>query len=273
MDRYAVVGHPVAHSRSPLIHRRFAEACGQTMSYEAIPIAPGEFSARLTELHAQGYRGLSVTLPFKAEACALALPLSARAQAAGAVNTLIATADGWSGDNTDGIGLVSDLQRLAIALRGKRVLLLGAGGAARGVIGALLAEGPRELTVANRNPWKPEALAAAFKDAGPIRPCTFLALKGDRYDLVINATSAGHSAQAPVLPSGLLEPDAVAYDLSYGPAFAPFAAWAQAQGLPVHDGLGMLVAQAVEAFERWRGVRPEPAVALAVLNELRAERR
>jgi shikimate dehydrogenase len=193
---------------------------------------------------------------------------SERAERAGAVNTLLRGEAGWHGDNTDGIGLVRDLRHnLGAAIAGKRVLVLGAGGAARGILEPLLAEQPAELVVSGRNPWRPEELAAAFKALGPIRPCTHLALKGDRFDLVLNATSAGHQGEAPRLPPGLLAPGALAYDLNYGEAARPFLDWARSAGAAqATDGLGMLVEQAAEAFQLWRCVRPDTA---AVLAELR----
>jgi shikimate dehydrogenase len=193
---------------------------------------------------------------------------SERAERAGAVNTLIRREHGWHGCNTDGVGLVNDLRNLGVPLAGKRILVLGAGGAARGILEPLLAGKPAELVLSSRNPWKPEELAAVFKPHGPIRPCTHLALKGDRFDLILNATSAGHEGEVPRLPPGLFAPDALAYDLNYGAAAKPFLDWAQAQGAARGtDGLGMLVEQAAEAFQLWRGVRPETA---PVLAELRA---
>jgi shikimate dehydrogenase len=268
-DRYAVLGQPVAHSKSPLIHARFAARTGQTLSYEAIEVAPEALAAALAKFHAEGWAGFNLTVPHKQAAAALCVECSEVAERAGAVNTLIRSDSGWIGDNTDGLGLVRDLRaNLGVAIAGKRVLLLGAGGAARGCIAPLLAEQPAELVVSNRNPWKPEALAEQFRALGNIVPRTHLSLKGDRYDLVLNATSAGHDGALPRLPDGLLAAGAAAYDLNYGPAAQPFLDWARAQGAAqVSDGLGMLVEQAAEAFQRWRGLRPETA---AVLAELRA---
>lgn len=257
-ERYAVIGQPVAHSLSPRIHPQFAAQTHETLSYEAIETAPAELAARLAGLHAQGYRGLNVTLPHKTAVAALCQSVSARAQRAGAVNVLMRTATGWRGDNTDGEGLLRDLARLGVALPGRRVLLLGAGGAARGVIEPLLLAGPAELVVSNRNPWKPEELAEAFKGIGRLRPCTHLALKGDRYDLVINATSAGHAGTLPRLPGLLLAPGAACYDLSYGAAHEPFRAWAATQGAAlIADGLGMLLEQAAASYALWRGRHPQ----------------
>lgn len=270
MDRYAVIGHPVAHSRSPLIHARFAAQTQQALNYEALDVAPEDLTATLTRLHGEGvFKGFNITLPHKLAVMPLCETVSERAQLAGAVNTLIRTDGGWRGDNSDGEGFITDLTRnLGVAVAGKRVLVLGAGGAARGILKPLLDQQPAELVLSNRNPWKPEDLAPQFQAYGPIRPCTHLALKGDTFDLVVNATSAGHSGQMPRLPGQLLAAGGVCYDLSYGRAFEPFAAWARSQhAAAVHDGLGMLVEQAAVSFELWRGVRPQTA---AVLAELRA---
>lgn len=268
LDRYAVIGQPIAHSKSPFIHAAFARATGQTLAYEALEVAPEALAGLLKNLHAEGWCGLNVTLPHKTAVAALCESVSERAEKAGAVNTLIRSPSGWQGDNTDGAGFVADLERLGIALAGQRVLLLGAGGAARGIIAPLLARGPQRLAVSNRNPWKPEELAERFKSLGPIVPRTHLSLKGDTYDVIINATSAGHTGALPRLPGQLLAVGGAAYDLSYGTAHAPFAQWAKAQGAGViADGLGMLVAQAAEAFSIWRRVRPEIAPVLASLRQ------
>jgi len=257
MDRYAVIGQPIAHSRSPQIHTLFATATDQPLSYEAIAVPPDQLVDTLQSLHQQHYLGLNVTLPHKTDVMGLCEHLTDRAQQAGAVNTLLRTDQGWRGDNTDGEGLIRDLARLGYAVRHQRVLVLGAGGAVRGILGPLLSEQPAELVVSNRNPWKPEALAEQFKPVGTLRPCTHLALKGDRFDLIIHATSAGHSGGFPKLPGQLLADGGACYDLSYGQAHAPFQAWARAQNAKrIADGLGMLVEQAASAFECWRGVRP-----------------
>jgi len=268
LDRYAVIGQPIAHSKSPFIHAAFARASGQKLSYEALEVAPEVLADTLKQLHAEPYLGLNVTLPHKTAVAALCESVSDRAERAGAVNTLTRTDTGWAGDNTDGAGFIADLDRLGIAVEGKTVLLLGAGGAARGLIAPLLARQPRELAVSNRNPWKPEELAERFKSLGNIVPRTHLSLKGDTFDLIINATSAGHSGAMPRLPGRLLAAGGAAYDLSYGAAHAPFRAWAQSQGAAViADGLGMLVAQAAEAFALWRRIRPEVVSVLTSLRE------
>lgn len=268
MDRYAVLGQPIAHSLSPRIHSLFAAQSGAHLRYEAIEVAPDDLDEHLAGLHAQGYAGLNLTLPHKAAAVPLCESRSERAERAGAVNTLISTKTGWRGDNTDGIGLVRDLlHNLGLAVAGKRVLVLGSGGATRGILEPLLAQQPAELVVSGRNPWKPEELAAAFKSLGPIRPCTHYALKGDRYDLILNATSAGHQCETPRLPPALFAPGALAYDLNYGKAAQPFLEWAGSAGAARStDGLGMLVEQAAEAFLLWRGVRPETGPVLAALR-------
>jgi len=268
MDRYAVLGQPVAHSKSPRIHAAFAASLGHTLTYEAHEIAPDELAASLARFHAEGWAGFNLTVPHKQAGAALCESRSEAAEAAGAVNTLIRTATGWQGDNTDGAGLVRDLVvNLGLSIKGRRVLILGAGGAARGIVGPLLAQGPAELAISNRNPWKPEEIAAAFKPKGNIVPRTHLSLKGDRYDLILNATSAGHSGAVPRLPPQLFAAGGVAYDLNYGPAAAPFLDWARADGAAaVHEGLGMLVEQAAEAYLRWRGVRPDTAAVLAALR-------
>lgn len=259
MDHYAVIGHPIAHSKSPLIHALFARQTAQDLTYDAVEVEPEVLPAALKALHEQGYKGLNVTLPHKVAVAALCEDISERARIAGAVNTLIRTATGWRGDNTDGEGLIRDLlDTLHLTLTGKRILVLGAGGAARGILKPLLDQGPSELVVSNRNPWKPEELAEQFKAYGRIRPATHISLKGDQFDLIINATSAGHGGNDLRLPAQLLADGGACYDLSYGKAFAPFAAWACTQGAArVSDGLGMLAGQAAASFALWRGVQPE----------------
>ncbi|HEY1077612.1 MAG TPA: shikimate dehydrogenase [Fontimonas sp.] len=265
--RYAVIGQPIGHSRSPQIHTQFAAQTGQALSYEAIEVAAATLADALKDLHAQGFQGLNVTLPHKIAVMALCEQVSERARLAGAVNTLIRTDGGWRGDNTDGEGFIADLQRLGFAVAKRRVLVLGAGGAVRGILEPLLRAQPAELVVSNRNPWKPETLAEDFASVGKLLPRTHLSLKGDQYDLIVNATSAGHSGQMPALPPELLAKGGDCYDLSYGKAFAPFAEWAKAQNAArVEDGLGMLVGQAAAAFKLWRGVVPETAPVIAALR-------
>jgi shikimate dehydrogenase len=268
--RFALLGQPVAHSPSPKIHQGFAQQLGLELSYEKLEVAPEDFAATLARLHAEGYRGLNVTLPHKLAALAASVEQAPRAALAGAANTLVRAANGWRADNTDGEGLVRDLRdNLELALAGQRVLLLGAGGAARGALKPLLDQKPAVLVISSRTPWTVEKLAAEFAAHGPLRPSTHLALKGERFDLVINATSAGHHGQAPRLPPELLAPGGACYDLSYGEAFEPFRAWAQAQGARVvADGLGMLVEQAAASFELWLGKRPATA---PVITQLRRD--
>ena len=269
-DLYAVFGNPIAHSKSPAIHAAFARAAGQDLIYEARLAAVDGFSEAISQFVADGGKGANVTVPFKEAAFRLATRLSERAARAGAVNTL-AFADGEIfGDNTDGAGLVRDItHNLGFSLAGKRILLLGAGGASRGVIAPLLATGPAVLDIANRGADKAVALAEAFADLATVNGGNFAKFAGHRYDLVINATSASLSGERLPLPDGLFAPGSLAYDMMYGKGETPFLAQARAQGADrLADGLGMLVEQAAEAFFVWRGVRPETA---AVLAELRAQ--
>ena len=273
MDRYAVIGHPIAHSKSPRIHAAFARQTGQDLCYEAILAPLDGFSASVHAFRAAGGRGMNVTLPFKLEAFTLAHQHTARARAAGAVNTLSFNTEGILGDNTDGAGLVRDLSiHLRCPLKGRRILLLGAGGAARGALLPLLNEQPAVLTIANRTPSKALELATRFATkAGATRlhACNFDELAGEQFDLVINATAASLADAAPALPSGLYAPGALAYDMMYGRDDTPFIAAAHADGAArTADGLGMLVEQAAESFALWRGVYPDSS---AVLAELRRE--
>jgi len=266
--KYAVLGQPVDHSQSPRIHALFAAQFGAELSFEKIEVAPEALVETLKRLHAEGYGGLSITLPHKLAVIAQCGSVAERATIAGAVNVLIRTESGWNGDNTDGEGFMRDLARLNFEIAGKRVLLLGAGGAARGVLKPLLDAKPAELTLSNRNPWKPEELAEQFKAYGRLRPCTHLALKGDRFDVVVNATSVGHTGTFLKLPGQIVAAGGVCYDLSYGEAFKPFEAWARSQkAARIADGVGMLVEQASSSFALWRGQRPQTP---AVIEALRA---
>lgn len=266
--KFAVIGQPIAHSLSPQIHALFAQQLGLDQHYERLEVSPETLAEQLSELHAQGYAGLNATLPHKAELLAHCQSLSPAAEQAGAVNTLIRTEQGWAGDNTDGEGLLRDLQdNLQWSIAGRKVLILGAGGATRGILAPLLAAQPADLVVSSRNPWKPEALAEQFSG---LRPSTHYALKGDSFDLLINATSLGHQQSGFLrLPPKLLADGAQAYDLNYGPAHQAFSQWVQGQGgTALSDGLGMLVEQAASACALWNdGRRPETA---AVLAQLRA---
>ncbi len=257
---FAVFGHPVAHSLSPQIHAAFGKQTGIVLDYRAIAATHEEFAPALRAFSEAGGRGANITLPHKEAAFALCIEVSEQAQRAGAVNTLTHIAGGWRGDNTDGVGLVRDLtDRAGFDLRGRRTLLLGAGGAARGVAQALLEAGVAELVIVNRTPEKADALADSLADPehANSRYWEDLAGLGD-FELLINATSAGREPGALKLPGGLIAPRSLAVDLSYGEAAIAFTAWARAHNVPhVRDGLGMLVEQAASSFEIWHGRRPE----------------
>ena len=269
-DRYAVIGHPIAHSRSPRIHAAFAAAAGQHLAYDRIDAAPEAFEGIVRDFFDDGGRGLNVTLPHKEAAARLADRLTGRARLAGAVNTLARQPDGTLlGDNTDGAGLMADLARLGIAVRGARVLVLGAGGATRGILGPLLEAQPAQLVVANRTAARAQALAADFGATAPavggiVQGCGYDALASlvaaGPFDLVIHATSLGLQGEVPPLPQGVIGPASVAYDLGYGAGDTPFVRWARARGVTrAEQGLGMLIEQAAESFFLWRGVRPDTA--------------
>ncbi len=266
MKRYAVFGSPISHSQSPRIHAAFARQCGIAMDYVAIEASHADFAATLA---ASGVHGANVTLPLKEDAFALCISTSARAQRACAVNTLLREGDGWHGDNTDGLGLVRDLtERHGLDLRQRRVLLLGAGGAGRGVAPALLDAGIRELMVVNRNAERADALSDALGEPGRVHTRSWSALpEQGEFDLLINATSATRCGSLPLLPMSLAGLRSVAVDLSYGEAAVPFLAWARAAGCThALDGLGMLVEQAAESFLLWHGVRPDTDTVYAELR-------
>ena len=285
MDKYYVLGNPIAHSKSPLIHARFAELTGQTLSYERLLTPLDGFAATLAQLLQSGARGCNVTVPFKFEAFQMAKTQGTqtdRAQLAEAANTLVLNhpaSGGVHADNTDGVGLVNDIQHHAgVALAGRDVLLIGAGGAAAGALAALLAAGPRRLVLANRTPARAEALVARHQAHpsmhGLLQKTELLAhglqgLPGD-FDVVINASASSLGGAAVPVDGQVLKPGALAYDMMYGPAAAGFMRWASQNGATARDGLGMLVEQAAEAFALWRQVRPSPAQVLQVLHELRA---
>jgi shikimate dehydrogenase len=268
-DQYCVIGNPIAHSKSPAIHAAFAAATAQSLTYEARLAAIDGFKQAVSEFVAAGGKGANVTVPFKEEAFRLCTRLSERALRAGAVNTLSFGGAEISGDNTDGAGLVRDITgNLDFSLAGKRILLLGAGGAARGVIAPLLAGKPASLFIANRSAGKAEALAAAFSDLAEVGAGDFARTAGQSFDLVINATSASLSGDSLSLPPGLFAAGSLAYDMMYGKGETPFMALARQQGAGrCADGLGMLVEQAAEAFWIWRGVRPETGSLLAELRQ------
>lgn len=272
-DRYAVIGNPIVHSKSPLIHAQFASQTGQDLSYEAVLASLEGFRDTVQSLRDHGYRGVNVTVPFKFEAFQLATQLTSRAQAAKAVNTLKFDGGKIIGDNTDGAGLVTDIEcNLDFALQGKRVLLMGAGGAAYGVALPLLDAGAT-ITVANRTENKAHQLAAAFAVQGRIQGSSYNALAGSQFDCVINATSSSLSDMLPPLPrsenmdhAGIFAPNALAYDMMYGKE-TPFLRFAKEQGAArLADGIGMLVEQAAEAFFLWRNVRPDTAPVIARLR-------
>lgn len=268
VDQYGLIGHPVAHSLSPFIHSLFARQTGQSMTYRLYDVEPENFRARVMELAAEGVRGLNVTVPHKVAAAQLCSELSARAQRAGAVNTLTFNEDGRiTGDNTDGAGLIRDLRdNHGIALQGRHILIIGAGGAARGVLAPLLALAPARVVVANRTAEKAWALAADFADLGSVQGCGFEELTTP-FDLVINATSASLSGQTPAVSPAVIGPGAVCYDMAYGKQDTPFMLWAKAHGCGTAlQGWGMLVEQAAESFCIWRGVRPDTAPVLAALE-------
>ncbi|MGQ0651628.1 MAG: shikimate dehydrogenase [Betaproteobacteria bacterium] len=260
-ERYALIGNPVAQSKSPWIHQRFARAARQDMEYGLIEAPLDRFVETVEAFRDSGGRGLNVTLPFKEQAFAWCRETTPRAARAEAVNTLML--DEQRGDNTDGIGLVRDVTvNLGVPLAGKTVLIMGAGGAARGVVPALLESGVRRVVLANRTLGRAEAVAARFH---LVDARTFESLAAERFDVIVNATSAGLSGEVAGLPSALLGSGVLAYDMTYGSA-TPFLAAARRAGAQTSDGLGMLVEQAAESFFVWRGVRPETA---PVLRELR----
>lgn len=267
-DRYGVIGHPIAHSKSPVIHRLFAEQTGQDISYEAFDIAPEALDGQVRGLVDAGIRGLNVTVPHKQAVARLCARLSPRARLAGAVNTLVVQPNGAiEGENTDGTGLVNDLRgNLRARLAGTSILILGAGGATRGIVPALFEAGPREIVVANRTVDRAEQLAREFRALGTIAACGFADLGGGTWDLVINATSAGLQGEVPPFPPSIAGPGTLCYDLSYAMHDTPFVAWARDHGAGrVAQGWGMLVEQAAESFRLWRGVRPDTGPVIARL--------
>jgi shikimate dehydrogenase len=271
-DRYAVIGNPVEHSLSPRIHAAFARASGQDLSYERVLAPLDGFRAAALAFRDAGGRGLNVTLPFKHEAWALADSHSDYARGARAVNTLVFADGRIAGHNTDGIGLARDLRNnLGCPVRGRRVLLMGAGGAVYGVMESLLREQPHRIIVANRTLDKAEALVAHFANLhrlapGGVNVCPYAALAGTRFDIVVNATSAGLGDAMPPLPRDIFEPAALAYEMVYGRE-TPFMRFAAECGARAADGLGMLVEQAAESFHIWRGVRPATKPVIEMLRQ------
>lgn len=270
MTRYAVFGQPIAHSLSPRIHALFGAQFGIAVDYCAIEAGRDDFARRLDAFARDGGAGANVTLPLKADAFALCAARSERAQRCGSVNTVTRDGDAWRGDSTDGVGFLRDLARLGFDPRDRRVLLLGAGGAARAVAFALADAGVHELMIVNRTRERTRDLVRALRCDG-VFGCDLaqIATLEGRYGLLVNATSAGHAGAAFELPARLLERDALCYDLSYGGAARSFLAWARESGAKTaSDGLGMLVEQAAESFAIWHGRRPDAG---AVLAELRAD--
>lgn len=259
-DHYAVMGNPISHSLSPTIHALFAKQTHQVLEYCAILVKPGQFREAVSLFQQQGGKGLNITLPFKEEAWTLATSLSQRAKQAKAVNTLCFTDDNQIiGDNTDGVGLCRDLeQNLAVSLRNKIILIIGAGGAARGIIGPLLECGPQQIIIANRTKSKAELLASEFSFEKSIEAKSFEALSGQSVDIIINAASTTLHGICPDLPPDLSVKNGVCYDLAYGKNPNPFLLWGNQHGAKLLvDGIGMLVEQAAESFYLWRGVRPQ----------------
>jgi shikimate dehydrogenase len=270
IDQYLVIGNPIAHSKSPAIHAQFATQTAQHMEYQRLMAPIDGFAASVHAFRRAGGKGANVTVPFKLDAYAIATHLTARAQAAGAVNTLKFEGEQILGDNTDGVGLVADITcNAGVTFANKRVLLLGAGGAARGVLMPILLEQPSELIIANRTPDKAQQLLVLARSHGvdtvSVQVSAWAQLSGE-FDIIINATSASLSNEVPPVSPNLFTESTLAYDMMYGVAPTAFLRFADNAGAQTRDGLGMLVEQAAEAFYLWRGVRPET---VSVLSELR----
>jgi len=268
-DRYAVFGHPIGHSQSPRIHSLFAEQTGQPILYTAEDVPANDFHEALERFIEDGGKGLNCTVPLKELAFLVAHSTSKRAERAKAVNTLVVSQDGGLfGDNTDGVGLLRDLTvNLGIPITGRKILLLGAGGASRGILQPLLAEQPQRLLIANRTPDKAADLAAEFSGLAELDSCGFDGLDGERFDLILNATAASLSGELPPLPDGVLNPGGACYDLAYGRQPTAFVRWGKDHQAGFSgDGIGMLVEQAAEAFFLWRGVHPQTQPVIDLLN-------
>jgi len=271
-DQYGVAGHPVAHSWSPFIHGMFAQATAQNMVYRLFDITPEEFRREVLRLVTGGVRGLNITLPHKQAAAELVNELTPRAARAQAVNVIAHFDDATLlGDNTDGAGLINDLeQNLGLELAHKRILVLGAGGAARGVLAPLLERDPRQLIIANRTRARAAALAREFADLGNTVGCGFDEIEGPPYDLIVNGTSASLQGEMPVMPAGLVGEDTVCYDMAYGRGHTPFTLWAKSlHAKRTAKGWGMLVEQAAASFELWRGIHPDTKPVLEALAQYR----
>jgi shikimate dehydrogenase len=271
-DKYAVFGNPIEHSKSPQIHRQFAQQTGQDLSYSKQLVAEDGFEAAADAFFADGGKGLNITVPFKQDAYSYVARTTSRARRAGAVNTLSLEADGTVlGDTTDGVGLVSDIvDNLGWHVRHKKVLILGAGGAVRGVLEPLLEQQPQHIVIANRTVDKALHLAKGFAEFGYLLGCGFDMLDEQQFDLIINGTSASLQGDLPPLPDCLIDSGGATacYDMLYGAEPTPFMQWATQRGAVVSDGLGMLVGQAAESFALWRDVRPQTA---PVIADLRAQ--
>lgn len=271
MDRYAVVGHPISHSRSPWIHSQFAAQTGQAMQYTAIDVDPEQFEASIAQFFDQGGSGLNITVPFKERACAMAQRRSPAVEACSAANTLYLDADKvLCAENTDGQGLLRDLlENFGARVTNARILLLGAGGAVRGVLPALLEQGPAHISILNRSQEKAVLLAEQFQSDVPITACTIDRPFDASFDLIINGTSAGLKGELPVIPAGAVHEQTWCYDMVYGKGETAFVQWAkQAGAARAIDGVGMLVEQAARAFSIWRGVSPQTS---GVITALRRE--
>lgn len=269
-DRYAVIGNPVSHSKSPQIHSEFARQTSQQLSYTAELVEIGRLAEFVKQFQDSGGKGLNITVPFKQDAWQMASSLSDRAERAGAVNTLILYGeDDYYGDTTDGVGLVNDLKNNHdIHLNARHILVLGAGGAVRGVLEPILQQFPSQLVIANRTVAKATQLAQEFSDLGTISGCGFGELSGEKFDLIINGTSASLSGKLPPLPDNLLSSDACCYDMMYGAEATPFMKWGLQQGArSCLDGLGMLVEQAAESFYLWRQIRPDTAPVIQKIRQ------
>ncbi|HEV8333359.1 MAG TPA: shikimate dehydrogenase [Steroidobacteraceae bacterium] len=267
-DKYAVVGYPVAHSWSPFIHGLFAQQTGHAITYSRLEVPPEALNDRVVEFFAADGQGLNITLPHKQAACLIARERTPRAEMAGAVNTLALSSGGLFGDNTDGAGLIADLTRnLSFDLRGTRVLLLGAGGAARGVLGPLLEADPEYLEIANRNEDRAKELAHEFSTLGTVHGCGFDSIASTTFDLVLNATSASLQDTIPPIPPAVIGPTTLCYDMAYGKGDTAFTRWSKSAGAGrAETGWGMLVEQAAESFLIWRGVKPDTAPVIAAVK-------
>jgi shikimate dehydrogenase len=269
IDRYGVMGYPVSHSRSPLIHQLFSLQTNQKLQYELLQVSPEKLETAIRQFQRTGGKGLNITVPHKSEVVRLVDHMSERASTAGAANTLTFEGSEIRGDNTDGIGLLHDLEvNLGVAVEGSRILILGAGGATRGIIGPLLEMQPKSIKIANRSLSKAQMLADHFSGSGPVTACQFDNVPvTEAYDLIINATSAGLKGEAPPYPAAAISKDTFCYDLSYGHKPTPFSVWARDSGAAQSVmGWGMLVEQAAESFNIWRGVRPETKPVLDRMN-------